>query len=40
MQPYAERYTDSEHKRLYEVIQEDLVRLTVSDHPNDSDVPK
>ena len=40
MRPYAERYPDSQHGRLYKVMQNDLARLTGGDSGSDSDEPK
>ena len=40
MRPYAERYPDSEHGRLYRVMQEDLARLTGGDNRCGSDESK
>ncbi|MCH2488486.1 MAG: hypothetical protein MK010_12235 [Erythrobacter sp.] len=37
MRPYAERYPDSEHGRLYGVMQRDFARLTGSEKPDTSD---
>ncbi len=40
MRPYAVRYPDSAHGRLYEVMQGDLARFTGAEKPGASNKPE